>query len=586
MAASTQTTIDEGRLTQLHELMAKKNAAGLSATLKETITSVKKLSGQTQVNAFRLAAESARWLSDEGYLTDAIEVRELLASLPSNRQLETAAADNLTALAQLRLKIGDVQAAIIAVREAIRVAASYGDLNSDAHLARLHILLAAAKSAADRTVLSEAQRSLADLTEIEDRGPSRLRTTEAVEPPTLDDAPSRLWQVHFATHRERDASDEGNCRFSARRASSLAFGKALVSVPTKREPGDTPVRRDAKDRRADPARHFIIKASRLLDGKDTFLEDIQEQLELSSAKEALVFIHGYDNTFEDAVIRTAQLANDLEIGGAAIAYCWPSCGSFLSYIVDRNQKIEPFIDDLAVLLVDIARKSGAKHVHLIAHSVGAEFLLDALAAILSSEAGGAPTGRLFDEVVYAAPDVDASHFIRKAPKLTALSRRTTVYASSTDWALSLSGRINGSKRAGADAAAIAIDAYESIDTSDAAQDMIGHTDYASTALDDLRAVLWFGLSPRRRQAVLQSVQELGRQHWRFLPERPMDRDGPFREALVWARRVGMPAAVVIIAATVKAMGIKDAALCQRLDRVAAQLRTIFPNSEAVLPRQG
>jgi hypothetical protein len=65
--------------------------------------------------------------------------------------------------------------------------------------------------------------------------------------------------------------------------------------------------------------------------KDLFFKDLSASVSASPAKEAFVFVHGYNESFEDAAIRTAQLAYDFGFKGAPIFYSWPSEGRLLGY---------------------------------------------------------------------------------------------------------------------------------------------------------------------------------------------------------------------------------------------------------------
>ena len=53
---------------------------------------------------------------------------------------------------------------------------------------------------------------------------------------------------------------------------------------------------------------------------------------------ALVFVHGFNTTFDNALFRTAQIAYDLKFDGAPFVYSWPSQGQvgFQDYSYDRE----------------------------------------------------------------------------------------------------------------------------------------------------------------------------------------------------------------------------------------------------------
>lgn len=322
--------------------------------------------------------------------------------------------------------------------------------------------------------------------------------------------------------------------------------------------------------RFDPGRHFIIKTVDVIGTRELFLEDLTEAIDVSGRKEALVFVHGYNSSFADAVIRAAQLAVDLEIDGATVAYSWPSRASLLSYVVDRNQVIGPFLEDLKDLIASVATATGATRVHLIAHSMGGAFLLEALEALAQDHA--AP---LFDEIIFASPDVDVDDFNYGIGKIRHLAPRVTVYSSSNDRALQLSERINGGVRAGASAERVAACGADAVDTTSVAQGFIAHTDFAYTALDDVRAVVWIetDLDPERRDAILRADEGQWGRFWRFIPEEPRTEDGPFREALIWVRRVGLQKAretatnmIAVIAASAA-----RAAERARLEKISLEL---------------
>ncbi len=68
----------------------------------------------------------------------------------------------------------------------------------------------------------------------------------------------------------------------------------------------------------------------------------------------LLFVHGYSNTFEDAVLRAGQLQYDVDFPGSAIAFCWPADGSLSpdAYKLDvqnAEKSIRPLADVLEML---------------------------------------------------------------------------------------------------------------------------------------------------------------------------------------------------------------------------------------------
>ena len=392
---------------------------------------------------------------------------------------------------------------------------------------------------------------------------------------TEEEADFKLVSVHYGTHRKRTGGKNPYDFYRAERA-EMTYGKAIVSVPKNREVGTierprSRVERRYDEHRLDPGSHFIIKTIDVIDSREMFLDDVAETIDLSDRKEALVFVHGYNTSFADALIRTAQLSVDLETDGAAFVYSWPSRASLWSYVADRNQVIGSFVDDLKDLIASVATSIGAARVHLIAHSLGGQFLLEALGQLAHDH-----DSPLADEVIFASPDVDVDDFNHGIGKIRHLAPRITVYSSSNDRALQLSGKISRSVRAGATAERVAASEVDAIDTTSAAQGFIAHTDFACTALDDLRAVVWIekDVGPERRDAILRSDEGQWGRFWRFSPEEPIAEDGPFREALIWARRIGITAAIETASNMISVVEPSADRVAEhiRLQQIASQLQ--------------
>ena len=65
-------------------------------------------------------------------------------------------------------------------------------------------------------------------------------------------------------------------------------------------------------------RHGLLETITL--EEDQFLKAVSKSVDKSAAKDAFIFVHGYNVTFEDAARRTGQFAFDLRFIGAPILY--------------------------------------------------------------------------------------------------------------------------------------------------------------------------------------------------------------------------------------------------------------------------
>ncbi len=371
------------------------------------------------------------------------------------------------------------------------------------------------------------------------------------------EAGSDVVEVYFATSRTPTGSENPYRHYSGRRYGDVTpihtYGVAEVSVPRKRSIGTLPtaswINRHAGYQNDEL---YLLKAIRELSDSE-WRGGMTARLTQKPGREALIFVHGFNVEFWEAMVRAAQLAADLDIDGVVAAYSWPSRGNVLCYPTDRQEIIAPHIDELRKMISAIALTPGVGRVTVVAHSMGCEFLLPALKDLELELSGRKDIPRpLIKDVIFAAPDVDLAHFAGIVPKLSRLAGRVSVYCSEKDSALSwgrwlLMSHDRAGNQAGKLAAVLAAGKAEGVDTIDTTQasaDMIGHSDFASSAIDDLRAIVWLSLVPQRRPTLVEYKNGNGPAYWVYRAANDGDVQPPFREALLLARRKGGVAAAL------------------------------------------
>lgn len=379
------------------------------------------------------------------------------------------------------------------------------------------------------------------------------------------EAGSDVIDVYFATSRTPTGSDNPYRHYSGRRYGDVTpihtYGVAEVSVPRKRKIGTLPtaswLNRHAGYQNDEL---YLLKAIRELSDRE-WRGEMTGRLASRPGREALIFVHGFNNEFWEAMVRAAQLAADLDIDGVVAAYSWPSRGNVLYYPADRQEIIDPHIDELRKMISTIALTPGVGRVTVVAHSMGCEFLLPALKD-LALELGSTPDARpLIKDVIFAAPDVDLAHFAGIVPGLSGIASRVSVYCSEKDAALSwgrwlLMSHDRAGNQAGKLAASLAGRAatVDTIDTTEASADMIGHADFASSAIDDLRGIVWLSLLPDRRPTLVAKQLEKGPAYWVYRAAAPDRSDAPFREALQLARtKGGVAPALALVESEIKGL---------------------------------
>jgi esterase/lipase superfamily enzyme len=74
--------------------------------------------------------------------------------------------------------------------------------------------------------------------------------------------------------------------------------------------------------------------------------------------EALLFVHGFNVTFDDAVPRAAQISYDPAFGGPTIVFSWPSQGGMLPFDYRRDERnAELSADNLKKVILDVINAS-------------------------------------------------------------------------------------------------------------------------------------------------------------------------------------------------------------------------------------
>lgn len=246
-------------------------------------------------------------------------------------------------------------------------------------------------------------------------------------------------------------------------------------------------------------KHFTLQKVTEHKDKDEFYASLSNQLAGSADGASLLFIHGYNVSFEDAVFRTAQLAVDLKFRGAPISFSWPSYADPVKYTFDE-QNAEVSIPALRELLEDLANRSGAKRIHIVAHSMGNRVLAGALRS-MSPEAR-VKNKAMFREVVLAAPDIDSRVFQSQVlPHIQDNTQHCTLYASSRDRALMMSRYFHNYQRLGeTEPQLIVASGMDTIDASMVDTSLLGHSYIGDvqSIVSDLHELVVVGKRPTER----------------------------------------------------------------------------------------
>lgn len=349
----------------------------------------------------------------------------------------------------------------------------------------------------------------------------------AAPPKAFDTVP-----VFYGTDRVVEPNAK-RLQYGTERGHKLQLGRAVVTVPTAHKVPNIErpwvveipyFKYKVYEEKEDPAKHFTMQEVAAL-SKEQMLAYVKERLAKSAnfKDHAFVFVHGFNTSFDAAVYRSAQIANDMKFDGVPFVYSWPSGGKVASYTYDRGsaEQSEPH---LAEFLDIVVKESGAKSISLIAHSMGNELLM----RVLERMRPAVPDGVVISQVILAAPDVDRDKFTNIARQITNFAKGVTLYAASNDKALSYSARFwGGVPRAGDVPASgpLIINGVDTIDVTALSTDSLSlnHSGYAenTTLLEDIALLLQTGeRPPDKRVPVLKKIESAAGVFWRYPARTP------------------------------------------------------------------
>ncbi|MGX4770239.1 alpha/beta hydrolase [Bradyrhizobium guangdongense] len=335
--------------------------------------------------------------------------------------------------------------------------------------------------------------------------------------PHTDQAGVVTIPIFYGTDRAR--GDDAPATYFGGARGTLSFGVAEVSVPTRgRDLGElTGPSWWRLEFSPNPSKHVILKSLGPL-SRDAFVVSLKDSLAAADLHDVLIFVHGYNVTFEDAARRAGQLAVDLKFAGRTLLYSWASAADTKKYTVDEST-IDWSRDHFEAFLQLALCEVGAGKVHVIAHSMGNRAVINTLDRVKSWQlpAGAAKLG----QIIFAAPDIDRDRFVQLVAKFKGCAARLTLYASSRDVALLASKFVHGYPRAGdAGEALTVVDGVDTIDASLVDTSLVGlrHSYFGEkrSILNDMFNLIAQQLAPDQRFD-LQAAGDAVRKYWSYRP---------------------------------------------------------------------
>jgi esterase/lipase superfamily enzyme len=290
--------------------------------------------------------------------------------------------------------------------------------------------------------------------------------------------------IYYATTRDVDVAAKDLAKAFGKKPADgyvCRYGEATVSIGLPHDEGDQ--------------KHAVITTVRpMLAAKGLTEDDFRARVagQLShSGRHVIVYVHGYNNSFDVAARRAAVFAHDLkpQVAPKPAIFSWPSYERFTAYVGDEDRAL--LNQEQARKFIEMFRASGSPaRVVLIGHSLGARVLTYALRDLyLMYEGRGSAPPVMFDHLVLLEPDVNREYFNVNVDRIRALCGSVTVYASNKDRPIQASRIVHKAPRVGDLKGRVRLAGVDVIDASRARIDFLGHSYDGPALLEDLRAIL-------------------------------------------------------------------------------------------------
>ncbi|WP_082520630.1 alpha/beta hydrolase [Rhizobium sp. Root482] len=256
-----------------------------------------------------------------------------------------------------------------------------------------------------------------------------------MEPVELSAKAKDVTVVDMLVATSRRPSDDPAILFSGERSPYPSITDVAVSIPPDemREVGTV---QWPKTLPPDPAKEFAVVRVRPV---PTLKDARAWTRQHSAAGHAMVFVHGFNNTYEDSIFRFAQIVHDSGSDVTPILFTWPSRAKVFDYNYDK-ESTNYSRTSLELTLRALVEDKNIKDITILAHSMGTWLAMEAIRQMAIRE-GTLPAK--IENVILASPDIDIDVFARQWSELGKKRPNFTIFVSQDDRALALSRYISG-----------------------------------------------------------------------------------------------------------------------------------------------
>ncbi len=257
--------------------------------------------------------------------------------------------------------------------------------------------------------------------------------TGVMTPVALTANTPKTSKVEMLVATTRQPSGDPATLFNGERSPTPYLTDITISIPPKRAAGTVqwPQRLPPN-----PATDFAVTHVEQLEtrteGRAWFNQHLKDG-------HALVFVHGFNNTYEDSVFRLAQIVHDSGMDATPVLFTWPSRAQLTAYEYDK-ESTNYSRTALEQALRILAQDPSVKDITILAHSMGTWLAMESLRQMGIRDGHVNPKIR---DVILASPDIDIQVFAKQYVEMGTPRPKFTIFVSQDDRALAVSSFITG-----------------------------------------------------------------------------------------------------------------------------------------------
>ncbi len=249
-------------------------------------------------------------------------------------------------------------------------------------------------------------------------------------------APTGTIRVTMLVATTRKSSQDPGKLYSGDRGTAISLNSVDVSIPPDRNRKIGEVQWPSR-MPPNPQKEFAVTQVDKVESEGKALDWYRRNR--NKRHQVIIFVHGFNNTYADAVFRFAQIVHDSGTNAAPILFTWPSRGRVFDYLYDKESAnySRRALEDL---ILQAVKSPDVSDVTILAHSMGGWLAAEALRGVAMREKS---IPAKVKNVVLASPDIDVDVFRRQFTEMGPKRPHFAILTSKHDKALEVSGWLSG-----------------------------------------------------------------------------------------------------------------------------------------------